>query len=44
MRMFLLKPKEGSAILQCIVTEIWPGQNINFKSVFCQNFKIFEQI
>ena len=44
-RMSLLTLQKDSAILQCMVTEIWTGQNTNFKSVcFGQNFKIFRQI
>ena len=34
MRMSLLTLQKTPAILQCIVTEIWTGQNSNFKSGF----------
>ena len=34
MGMSSLTPQKTPAILQCIVTEIWTGQNSNFKNGF----------
>ena len=44
MGMSSLTLQKTPAILGCIVTEIWPGQNTNLKSVFFgQNFQNFWQ-
>ena len=45
MGMSSLTLQKSPAILQCIVTEIWTGQNTNYNSGFlAKNFKICGKI